>query len=638
MKLSRPDPEYIKQLEVRAARNPAVYRLKVFALALWGDFTLTVAQVLPIVLPIGLGLFVLNAALTAGSLALLNGAGVVAMVLLIWLTRPVHRFEGKDITDKDAPELFRALDALREKLTVAPRMRVMLDDDFNASAAETRGALGFLGRQQTLTLGVPLLCVLSREQMLAVIGHEFGHFSRRHGRPGHWLYRARGGWMLYAQDVTESDSALERAAAAFAERFVPYFSAYSFVLARQCEYEADADAASATSAGALAQALTRAEVYGRLWQGGFRKETNRWRLTEPEAPQDYLERFMRILPSWPQGELTRWLQQALVEKPDWIDTHPRLPERAAALKQVPGLDAWDGLCAGEALFGAHWNAIVQTFNQRWHARNKRPWLFYHLHRKTVLQPLLETDPAQVSDLPLQAQLLRAQVLMEDDPRAGWETLAALAEQHAGDAEVSLRAGLLLSEWEPERALSLLQRAVTLDASYRAPSFRGLRRLYEAQGEGKEADHYAARTELAHKHADRAYALLNDAVVTGDVQATALDTGEKSLLASAAQADDCVAELWCFAREFEVPLKLAGGEQRLVKYPMQLGLWVIDPEILRRWGENEDHVAARYTGYLQTLLPANVLIAGKPVYTTEQRERWLVELMAKLPHACCFRRS
>jgi hypothetical protein len=68
------------------------------------------------------------------------------------------------------------------------------------------------------------------------------------------------------------------------------------------------------------------------------------------------------------------------------------------------------------------------------------------------------------------------------------------------------------------------------------------------------------------------------------------------------------------------------------------LWVIDPEILRRAGENEDHVAERYVGYVQTLLPSNVLLTGKAVYTTEHRERWMADLMVKWPQACYFRRQ
>jgi hypothetical protein len=248
------------------------------------------------------------------------------------------------------------------------------------------------------------------------------------------------------------------------------------------------------------------------------------------------------------------------------------------------------------------------------------------------------SPAQAAALPVSAQLLRAEAVMDDDPQQGRLLLAALAAQHAGDAEASLRAGLSLAEWEPALATSLLQRAATLDPAYRAQSFAGLRALHEAGGNGNEADRYAARFDLAVKHAERAGRALDDFLINGDVAASALDATAISLLAAAAQADACVAELWWFARDVEVPLQRAGSEPRPVNYPMQFGIWVIDPEILRQAGENEDHVAERYVSYLQTLLPSHVLIAGKAVYTTENRERWVVDLMAKLPQACCFKRA
>lgn len=136
MHFARPDPHYIQQLEAAATRNPRWCRCKVTALALWGDFMLTTAQLLPVLLPVGIGLIVLNSAVS--NPMLFNIAGGVVLVLLVWLTRPDARFTGAEIKPADAPEFFQALDALRTKLDVAPRMRVMIDDEFNASAGETR--------------------------------------------------------------------------------------------------------------------------------------------------------------------------------------------------------------------------------------------------------------------------------------------------------------------------------------------------------------------------------------------------------------------------------------------------------------------------------------------------------------------
>lgn len=636
MHFARPDPAYLQQLEKAAARNPRWYRYKVSALALWGDFMLTTAQLLPVLLPVGVGLLVLNA--TVSNPLLFNIAGGVVFVLLVWITRPDARFSGSEIKPVDAPEFFQALDALRAKLDVAPRMRVMLDDEFNASAGETRGLFGFWGRQQTLTLGVPLLCMLTRNQALAVIGHEFGHFSRRHGRFGHWLYRARDGWLHYAQDATQSATAWQRAAALFAERFVPYFSTYSFVLARECEYQADADAASATSAADLAQALTRLAVLSRLWSTGIRREIRGWRLAETEAPGDFLDRVMDAFRNWPVDDLQRWQRQALEEVPNWIDTHPLLQQRVDAVRQPPQLGFLAERCAGDALFGAAWAGIKKQFNEQWQARAQRNWLFYRARQKDTVQPLLAMNTAQAAQLPYEQQLLRAEAQFDADWQAGKHALQDLLARRPQAAEVVFRTGFALAPHDQPQALKILSGVATLDSSYRIHSYRALHGLYESLGDGKQADIFAGRAEAAHAHASRAFPLLQNALMKGEAVVSPLLVSAGALLAQVAREDAAVVELWLFACGITLPLALARDVTRDVTYPMQFVMLRVDYEILRKLGGSEEEIIDLYTGYVQTLTPSNTLIASRVVLTTETPERWIGELLSKFPGARCFRRE
>src|SRR6185295_19361664 len=168
--------------------------------------------------------------------------GVAAIAFFIWVFRPTFSLPDRELKEP-VPKLHAELGALKKKLRVPGHMKIYLDDRLNAAAMQTRGYFGVVGTRSGLILGVPLLLALSREQVLAVVAHEFGHFSRRHGLLGQWLYRARAGWIEYTKQVQQSDSVLDVAAAALAEEFLPYFSARSFVESRQCEYEADADAA-----------------------------------------------------------------------------------------------------------------------------------------------------------------------------------------------------------------------------------------------------------------------------------------------------------------------------------------------------------------------------------------------------------
>src|SRR5262245_20472499 len=188
--LPPPAPEDVRRLEAAAAARPKLYRMRLALLALAGDAILTFVRTLPLAAPIAFGaLFANNAFIYA--------IAALAIIVLIWVMRPGYRDSGKSIERKDAPELHAALDSLKTKLDVGRQMDVRLDDEINASAREARGFFGFIGTRRVLTLGVPLLALLGKEEMRAVIAHEFGHFSRRHGRLGHWLYQAHLGWLSH---------------------------------------------------------------------------------------------------------------------------------------------------------------------------------------------------------------------------------------------------------------------------------------------------------------------------------------------------------------------------------------------------------------------------------------------------------
>jgi len=358
--------ERVKLLEClqrKAAQNPRAYRRRLAVLAVAGNIALTAIQV---ILPLAaLVLFgVLNALVLLGGLpaipVLFYWVGAAALIFLVWLVRPTVRWDGRELTAQQAPDLHEAIIELRRRLQVPGRMHVFLDDSFNAGAAESRGFLGLFGTRFALTLGVPLLAALSGDQVLAVIAHELGHFSRRHGRLGHWLYRARIGWIDYAQRVEESDSPFERAAAWYSRRFVPFFSIRCFVHSRQCEYEADADAALAVGCERVAETLTRMAVIARLWGDLFPRQVVRWQIETAQPPADYYDRFTAAAAAWPLSEQQAQLTEALRVPAGWIDTHPSLAERLASLGQKAALVAV-AENAGAALLGERWPSILGEF-------------------------------------------------------------------------------------------------------------------------------------------------------------------------------------------------------------------------------------------------------------------------------------
>ncbi len=173
---------------------------------------------------------------------------------------------GYRIGPGEAPELVAEVERLRRE-TGAPRLEAsLIDADFNAAGASVPRVSGLFGHRHCLVLGLPLMRLLSREQMLAVIAHELGHFGGGHSRFSGWIYRVRVSWYRVLGPLSESGSSVSRVYTRFFHWYATSFNAYSFALARANEYQADAAAARVMGAPAADAALIRIHLGGERLQ------------------------------------------------------------------------------------------------------------------------------------------------------------------------------------------------------------------------------------------------------------------------------------------------------------------------------------------------------------------------------------
>src|SRR5262249_336446 len=121
--------------------------------------------------------------------------------------------------------------------------------------------------------------------------------------------------------------------ARFFHWYAPYFSAYSFALARTNEYEADAVAASLTSPHAVGSALTAISAltvfdFERYWASLFKRADH-----ELQAPgtvwSDYAN--YAVHRHVDQAEGRALIAQCLAQETSYADTHPSLRDRLDAL-------------------------------------------------------------------------------------------------------------------------------------------------------------------------------------------------------------------------------------------------------------------------------------------------------------------
>ena len=286
---------------------------------------------------------------------------------------------GTALTRAQAPRLFDEVERLRRAIHVPTLHRIVLSDDFNA-ALHQRPRLGLFGwYHNTLILGLPLLRQFSVDLARAVIAHELGHLRGEHGRFGARIHRLR---LIWARIAERNDAKL---LGGFLRWYAPRFNAYSFVMARLQEREADQVSAELCSAAAAGAALIRSEVVGRL-HARFWDRLDIVAAREAEPPVDLFSRLDRQLAMAPP-EGRRWLGEALKRGNSREDPHPCLRERLDLIgfvrvgevppAPVPGTSAADQWLEQASGFASHADA-------RWREAHADQWRAQHAHGAQML--------------------------------------------------------------------------------------------------------------------------------------------------------------------------------------------------------------------------------------------------------------
>jgi len=493
----------IERLEHEALAHPARYRFKVAALAMAGFAVLGVALLLALGVSVGLVLVLL----AASPLLLLKLAKLVwipiafGWVLLRSLWVKVGPPGGYPLEPHEAPMLQAEVERLRVA-TAAPRLDgILVTDDLNAAAATVPRALGLLGHRHYLVLGLPLMQALDPAQFASVIAHEFGHFGGGHGRFGGWIYRLRCSWARLLAELRARRSWASGAFVRFFDWYAPYFNAYSFVLARNQEYQADATAAGVCGAQVAGEALIRVHLGEECLQRDFWPALQRLGQTQPMPPQ-CLHRDMALRLRQPGEDDARRLQRALAEAIGHEDTHPALAQRLAALGVTPALVAPPRRSFAEACLGELLPRLERDFSERWYRQVERGWREDHHRLSGDAQRLavLEALPGHDGTLALEYAGLLERLRPEVDVRPLYRQ--ALQAQPM-DPLAHFRMGELLLADGNRAGEAHLRRAIALDPACRAEALRCLERDCRARGDAAGLD--AIHDEWAHMVAAQARA-------------------------------------------------------------------------------------------------------------------------------------
>jgi Zn-dependent protease with chaperone function len=491
----------VRDVETYARTNRRGYRARVAALALlgyayvWMILLICLASLVFLVW-LAVTNHTLNVAIGKFGLLLLVFVYAIARALWVRFEAPV----GILLSERDAPAIFGLVAELCQALDTPRFHDVLLTDDFNAAVSQQPRLGPFGWYRNYLMLGLPLMQALSPEEFRAVLAHELGHLSREHGRFGAWIYRVRVAWMRLVQQLQAERHWGYKVFDWFLKRWAPYFNAYSFVMAREQEYEADHFAGRLAGKVEMGHALVGMEVQGARLSRAYWPSLFRRAASSPEPPPGVLQALGETVRApFPVEDGRRWLVAALNRRTGNEDTHPSLADRLRALGVAAptpeiALRARTGPSAAEQYLGAALPRLAERVEALWRRAVEPGWRAKHeldvrqqkrltaLEEKAGQSPLALRDAAERADLTLS---LRGEA-------AAVEPLRAVLQLESDHAAANFALGEILLDLHDETGVQHIERAVTRDPSARAQGYERIWAFYEAEGRTAEAAEYRRR--------------------------------------------------------------------------------------------------------------------------------------------------
>nr|WP_199290221.1 M48 family metallopeptidase [Leptolyngbya sp. FACHB-36] len=490
----------VKRLEQFAQQQPVGYRWRVGLLAALGyAYIFLVLAGLGAIVALLAWLVVisqrLNTAMIKAGILLLIPAWAIVRSLQVSFPPP----QGLRLTRQQVPALFALVDDLTRTLQAPSFHHILLVQDFNAAVMQVP-RLGIFGWQENyLLVGLPLMQVLSPEQFRAVLAHELGHLSGNHSRFAGWIYRVRKTWMQILERLQGGHGGSSLLFDRFFNWYAPFFSAYSFVLARMDEYDADRCAAQLAGKTHCAEALMNVAVQGpfvdRCWTGIYDRVKQ-----EVEPPSTAFSQVMQTLHGAAPIEGRQWLEQALMQKTSNADTHPCLSDRLAAL----GFQKLDNLplpqpvrvTAAQQFLGSALELLIKQFDHEWKQGVETTWrqrYAYLQETRAELQALNEKASRQALTVD-EAWERACRTLELEGDAAATPLIQAVVTLKPDHAAAHYTLGRILLEQNNPEGIAHVEAAIAQNVDWVLEGCQLIYGFLWQRGQVEEAKQYRDRAE------------------------------------------------------------------------------------------------------------------------------------------------
>lgn len=300
----------------------------------------------------------------------LAGTGVFVFFFIIKFLFKRHINDRSYLTEikrSDEPELFKMIDEIVQEAETDFPKKVYLSYDVNASVFYDSSFWSmFFPIKKNLTIGLGLINTSTKQELKAVLSHEFGHFSQRSMKVGSYVYNVNKIIFNLVNDDQSYRNSIEKwagisgyfsifaALSLFITHKIQWVLAkmYSFVnirhmaLSREMEFHADEVAANLAGSLSLEESLLRMELANNSYQNVINFYEDR--ISKNQASQNiYKEQFFVMnflakhseleskydLPHVKLSESGLFNKSKLNIENQWA-SHPSNEERIARLRKL----------------------------------------------------------------------------------------------------------------------------------------------------------------------------------------------------------------------------------------------------------------------------------------------------------------
>lgn len=257
----------------------------------------------------------------------LIGAGVI-----LWSIFPrFDKFDppGPAINLQKNPKLAAMIRSVARKLKEPIPKEIYFTGECNAFVAERGGLMGF-GSRRVMGIGLPLMQLLSVNELNAILAHEFGHFSNRDTVLGSWVYTTHDLIFRTLDNLEQANSLLQYPFILYAKLFLRV----SHGISRHQEFVADKCSVEVFGREVATSALKKVHAAAGAFEAFWDSDVS------PALVKGYLpkvtEGFSIFINSKGFDKNCRINLRASLreERISPYDTHPTLSERLLAINEI----------------------------------------------------------------------------------------------------------------------------------------------------------------------------------------------------------------------------------------------------------------------------------------------------------------